>query len=768
MIRWWILIALGCACHRESPRQKQLEKALEVELDTGAEVAHERLRRPAGAQPPAAPGRAARLAGLKAGGLVGNQIGATFSRDTAALERPPSDVVAGGAEPEPAAAARAWFPESFLFAPLVTTAPDGTARYQVRVPDRLTTWRVLALAHSRAGAQAGAETSFRGTLPTYVDPVVPPFLVSGDEVSLPIQIVNTTDEAVSGSLRVEVGGMTLARAPGPVRLAGQGSVVTFAAVRAGRPGSARLRVGLAGKDAVERTFPVLPAGRPVVETRHGTLAAPRTLTVALPDDADRESATARLQVFPGALAVLRAELAAAATRSDDLASDAYALLLAGRGATLVRGLGGDPDVAALRALAIVATQRAVRAVRAPDVVAAALFTGAALAHPGNPILERMGERLADTVAARQRPDGTCAGGQGWTLQRVLVTTAECVRAVRAAGGSPAARQRATRVGLRARGAFERNLARVEDPYTAAAILATGVLDGASRDQLRERVRKAIRQNQDGTRTVPVERGVLRADGAPPSDTEATALAVLALRDDREAAPLIPDLGARLLSSYDPAQGFGDGRTNLAALTAVLALFAEPLPARVTITLTQDGRLLGERTLEGPKLREVLAVELPLSDPRGPHRYEIRAEPAVAGLGYALAIQGHVPWKAAPPAGLELAIETPRQAQVGKASEIQVRAAAPAGLPFTIRHGLPAGVQPDLASLDALTADHSVASHHQQDGAIILEVAARAAGEAFSARYRVIPTLAGKLGASASSITAGAHHQDVPTRRWLVR
>jgi hypothetical protein len=33
---------------------------------------------------------------------------------------------------------------------------------------------------------------------------------------------------------------------------------------------------------------------------------------------------------------------------------------------------------------------------------------------------------------------------------------------------------------------------------------------------------------------------------------------------------------------------------------------------------------------------------------------------------------------------------------------------------------------------------------------------------------VIPTLAGKLGAPASSITAGEQHQDVPTGRWLVR
>src|SRR4029079_17105535 len=68
---------------------------------------------------------------------------------------------------------RAWFPETFLFEPLVITDEHGAAVVAVRVPDRLTTWRVLALAHSRSGAQGGAVTSFLGTLPTYVDPVVP-------------------------------------------------------------------------------------------------------------------------------------------------------------------------------------------------------------------------------------------------------------------------------------------------------------------------------------------------------------------------------------------------------------------------------------------------------------------------------------------------------------------------------------------------------------------------------------------------------------------
>jgi hypothetical protein len=694
------------------------------------------------------------------GNLVGNQIGAA--------DNTPADEAAAAATPT-----RAWFPETFLFAPLIVTDAQGLATHRVKVPDRLTTWRVLALAHSRAGAQAGAETSFRGTLPTYVDPVVPTFLMSGDEVSLPIQLVNTTDEPVATTLQLAVTGAALAGAPAPVRLGAQSSQIAYALVRAGRPGPILLRATLDGKDAVERSFPVLPGGRAVIQKRSGTLASPRTLDLTLPEEGDRETASARLQVFPGALAVLRAELAAAADRGD-AGSEAYALLLAGRGARLLRSLGGEPDLEALRALAIVAGQRVVRAARSSDVTTLALLTEAALAHPDNPVLARLGSRLAGTLAAGQRPDGTFAGGDGWTLQRLLVTTAECVRAVRADATSPEARQRFQRVAALASGAFGRNAVALDDPYTAAAVLASGALDGdgasaAIRDKLRARVRQAVRPDPDGARSLPVRAGTLRPDGTVPSEVEATALAALALHADASASPVVADLGTRVLAAYDPGRGFGDGRTNLAALTAVLALFAQPLPARVTITLSQDGHPLATRALEGTKLREVMILEAPLTDARGKHRYEIRAEPAVPGLGYALSLQAFVPWtRDSSQPGLELTITPPGDAHVGQPSEVRVRAAAPAGSPFTIRHALPAGVQPDEASLQALLASGAVAAFHHEDGAITLEVAALDAGATFAARYRVVPTLAGKLSTGASTISTTAARRDVPPARWLVR
>jgi hypothetical protein len=743
-----VLLALA-GCSRERPEGQQV-----VRLKSAAPEA------PARDQPAA---NTEHLGALGRSGLYG-------LRGPAAIAplRAEKKVSAESAESAaPAAPTRAWFPETFLFAPLVVTDALGAATISVRVPDRLTTWRVLALAHSREGAQAGAETSFLGTLPAYLDPVVPPFLMAGDEVTLPIQVVNTTDQAITTPLRVEVVGAALARPPRPVTVPANGSQMVTAQLRTMKPGTVTVRAALGSHDAIERSFPVHATGRPLVETRRGTLAAPRTVEVVLPAEVDREGATARLQVFPGALAILRSEIGHASARPDQ-AGDAYALLLAGRGEELLHSLGGEPEPDALRALGLVAAQRVIRAARAPDPATAALYTEAALAHPLNPVLVRLGERLADTVAAGQRPDGTCGGADGWTLQRLLVATADCVRAVRGAMATPAARQRATRITLRARTAFERNRERASDPYTAAALLASGAVEGELRDRLRRIVHEGVRPGAEGTRTVPVERDVVRADGQVPSEAEATALAVLALRDDQTASALLPDLGARLLAGYDPAGGFGDGRTNLVALTAVLSLFREPLPPQVTITLWQDGHRLAERPLIGPKLRETLVLDADVPVAAGKHRYEIRAEPAVPGLGYVLSLTGFVPWtRKGEESGLELVLPAPRAPRVGQPVELEVRAAAPAGLEITIRHALPAGVQAEAASLDALVTAGTLRGYEREDGAVTLHVPARTPGQSFTARYRAVPTLAGTLGAAASTISAGTGRAEVAPVRWVV-
>jgi hypothetical protein len=673
---------------------------------------------------------------------------------------------AKGGAPRAETATRAWFPETFLFEPLVVTDRDGRAEVPVRVPDRLTTWRVLALAHSRAGAQAGAVTSFVGTLPTYVDPVVPPVLAQGDAVRLPIQLVNTTHAPVRAALEVSATGATLARAGGARTVPADGSTVEYARLTADRAGAVQLRAALAGSDAVERAIAVRPTGRPITASRSGTLAAPRSFATPGTPGADPATDRATLRVFPGALAVLRSELAVSTARAG-AADDAYALLLAGKAAALLAALGDTPDAPALRELAIVTGQRVLRAARTLDVAGAALVVEPASAHPDNPVLARLAERAAAYLAQHQRPDGTFAGQTGWTLQRLLVVTADATRAATALQATPVQRQRAVQVAIRAGAAFERTADQVTDGYTAAALLASGPLPARLADRLRARVREAIRPGEDGARVLAVAPGVVRGDGAVPSAVEATALAVLALDGDPRARAERADLGATVLGAYSITHGWGDGRANLVAVRAVLALFQAPLPASVAIRLEMDGREVAHGTLAGAKLRDVAVLEAAAPGLAGPHQWTVVAEPAVPGLGYALALDSWVPWTAERAAGVELAVPARVAAKVGAPVALAISAVAPSALPLHVQHALPAGVQVDTASLQALVAAGAITRFVASDGAVDLWAAGLAPGQRFAVSYRAVATLGGTLHTGASLVEAGPARVHVPPATWTV-
>lgn len=659
-------------------------------------------------------------------------------------------------QPE-AAPTRAWFPETFLFEPLIVTDAQGRANVPVKVPDRLTTWRVLALAHARQGSQAGAVTSFLGTLPAYVEPVTPPYLYAGDSVRLPVQVVNTTEEDLSSSLAFGIEGAALSATGGSVKVSAGGSAVQYVTLNTTKPGVAVFKATLGTTDAVEKRIELKPAGRREVLSKAGTLAAPRSFTLAGPASPLPGTETVRLRVYPGALGLVRHELSAAVGRGG-VAEDAYLLQLLGQAPALLVSLGAKPDEPVIRELSILATQRVMQYARAPSVDTATLLTEAALAHPQNPVLARLGERLALQVATRQRADGTCEGATGWTLQRLLVATTECVRAVRVAQDTPAAKQRATAVTLKASGAFERNAARVNDAYTAAAILSSGVLTGGVGDTLRKLVLDKVTESSDGGKYVTVDPGVVRADGSAPSTYEATALAILALQDVKD-APLA-DLGTYLLSGYSPYVGWGDGRANLVALRAAVKLFKDPVPAGVIITLERDGKPVTTGTLDADTLQSVLALDADATGSGGEHSWTVRAEPAVPGLGYSLQLVSYSAWKDVPGGGLELTTELPQKLSVGRRAEVKLAAAMPGGVEMKLELGLPAGVQVDSTSLVNLTSAGSITRYETEDGLLTLHLPAQANGALWQSKVEVVATLGGTLQSGASSLAP----EGSPTRK----
>lgn len=757
-------LALVTGCMSAAPDAQREAAPSAVEQKSAKDEAWGGNAAPA-MEPPPPPGADGAMAKEELG-RVGSRAAAP--KPSAEAERADDQDAVGGRE---SVATRAWFPETFLFEPLVVTDKNGEATVSARVPDRLTSWRVLALANSREGGLAGAVATFLGTLPVYVDPVLPAFLRAGDQLSLPVQVVNTTGETQQTKLSIEISGAARGAGGGLVKVPAGGSVVVRVPVLATGAGQARVRALLEGADAVERTLPVLPTGRMVEQTQGGTLAAPRTVSLTGRADMDMASARVRLVVYPGALGVLRAELDGALAGSASASDDATALLLAGAAPELLEKLGDQPDPAALRELSLLASQRALQHTRANDLNAAILFAEPALAHPDNPVLSRLSERLLDSLAQQQRPDGTFGGADGWTVQRLLVTTAEAVAAVQAgADRGTAARQRAARVSLRASSAFERLGPQVEDPYTAAAMLASGAAPASMRDALRKRVIDAVFTRPDGARILPVPEGVVRADGAAPSEHETTALAVLALQGPG-APDWLPDLGSALLGGYLPGRGWGDGRTDLLALRAVLALFQDPIPEGVAIQLLVDGQPVLSGALNAENRKDLLILEAPATMAVGAHTWTVRADPPVAGLGYQLALQSWVPWEGSGGAEGALQLSTPAMS-AGRAADLALTTLGPAHQAMRASISLPAGVSPDARALDQLVAEGALSRWEGEDGLLTVVLPPQGPGVASQVKLRVIPSLSGALMAGATTLALGDDGEGptaavLPPRVWRV-
>lgn len=667
----------------------------------------------------------------------------------------------------PPGPARSWFPETFLFAPTVTTDDRGEARLGVRVPDRLTTWRILALAHDRQGGQGGAVTRFDSALPTYIDPVLPDALVAGDRVALPVLMVNTTEAQVRRSLTVVASGAAIARVSTPVTLMPNRSEVRYVPINVQTPGTLELEFSLGASDRVKKSVPVDPPGRPMRHQLTGALAGSVTVDQPLASGARPESVQAGLTVYPGALALLKNELLSAGYRRG-LSETAYAVRLSGTARSLIERLGGRVDPAVLRRLRLRSAQRLLVAARSPDPASALLIAQGAGAHGDDPLLSRLADRMARRIASLQRPDGTFTGGDGWPLQRVVVATAAGVDALAAVADDPDARRRLRGAKIRAEGAIERYIEAVQDPYTAAAILAAGFVRGSLAERLRARVRAAL-EGDDAVR-LPVPRAIVRVDGTRPTVIHATALATLALLDDPESKGRLAGLGNTLLGAYRPGVGWGDGATNIIGLEAATALFADPLPARVTVELFNGETRVAQTVIEGPQKNERHEVRVWVPRAVGEAKWHIRATPAVPGLAYALALDYRVPWPSAPQAGLTLTSERGDGAQVGKPEVVTLTVDAPGGVAVRLRYALPAGVQPLRSDLAQLKDDNRITAWSIDARGIELTVPRRAPGTAAKIPLRLVPTFAGRLQADASYVELLGRPEtrvDVASDTWVI-
>ncbi|WP_293271948.1 alpha-2-macroglobulin family protein [Nannocystis sp.] len=162
--------------------------------------------------------------------------------------------------PGPAIALRSNFDALALFAAALPTDAQGRARVDIKLPDNLTRYRIMAVAVAGADRFGKAESAITARLPLMVRPSAPRFLNFGDRFELPIVLQNQTDAPLTVDLAARTANLDLTQGAGrKVTVPANDRVEVRLPAAAVKAGTARFQVVAAsGKwsDAASGALPV--------------------------------------------------------------------------------------------------------------------------------------------------------------------------------------------------------------------------------------------------------------------------------------------------------------------------------------------------------------------------------------------------------------------------------------------------------------------------------------------------------------------------------
>ncbi|WPV69129.1 alpha-2-macroglobulin family protein [Chitinophaga sp. LS1] len=96
------------------------------------------------------------------------------------------------------------FNETAFFFPDLRTDENGNITFSFTVPEALTRWRFMSLAHTKDAAFGYAESSVITQKPLMVQPNAPRFMREGDKIIFSAKISNLADSALTGEARLEL------------------------------------------------------------------------------------------------------------------------------------------------------------------------------------------------------------------------------------------------------------------------------------------------------------------------------------------------------------------------------------------------------------------------------------------------------------------------------------------------------------------------------------------------------------------------------------
>ncbi|HVE56057.1 MAG TPA: alpha-2-macroglobulin family protein [Pyrinomonadaceae bacterium] len=231
-------------------KNKSLENSFQVD---GQEVADFKSGAVGGARPSPAPVMAQRSAMTKAKKESSKDDIVMAEKMTERDEDAPTN-------PEKPINLRSNFNALAIFAPSVKTDSNGKATVEVKVPDNLTRYRVMAVVVDAGKRFGGGESSLTARQPLMVRPSAPRFMNFGDRVELPVVVQNQTDKDMAVNVAVRATNATLTAGGGKSVLvkANDRAEVRFP-VSAEKAGTARFQIAVTSgnwSDAAEISLPV--------------------------------------------------------------------------------------------------------------------------------------------------------------------------------------------------------------------------------------------------------------------------------------------------------------------------------------------------------------------------------------------------------------------------------------------------------------------------------------------------------------------------------
>ncbi len=207
------------------------------------------------------------------------------------------------------------FAEVLYWHPLLVTDAEGRASFEFDTSDAVTRFRIAIDAHDARGALGAGGTSIECRLPLAAEPKLPVEVAAGDEIDLPVSVVNDGADAARVQLTLDIEGDLLApRGAGGLPstdlqlAAGERARAVLPLVARQGAGTARLRLradaGAGRSDVSVREIGVAPRGYPRTVARSGSVSGAVDLHVTLPDAYDVASLRGGLRVYPSTLATL--------------------------------------------------------------------------------------------------------------------------------------------------------------------------------------------------------------------------------------------------------------------------------------------------------------------------------------------------------------------------------------------------------------------------------------------------------------------------------